>query len=112
GGGGGGNEGAGGVGWRIGLFEKVIVRGNRAIDLFMAVGPANLEASDLGRIVSAHSLVGSAYRAVGDQAKARKVLEEGLAFAEANAVGNREGVMTGLLSNGLALVAFAQKDYH
>jgi tetratricopeptide (TPR) repeat protein len=48
---------------------------------------------------------------VGDFGQARKVLEEGLAFAETHLAGRRENVVTGFLSNALASVADAQKDY-
>jgi CHAT domain-containing protein len=93
---------------RLGLFQKAIQSGTQSIELFKS---AELELDDLPRWAAAYSQVGTAYRQVGNLAQARKVLEEGLAFAETRLGGLRSGVAVGYLSNSLALVAYAQQDY-
>ena len=96
---------------RLGIFQKAIVNGTRAIELYKAAGLDSLSPNDLGRLGSVYSQTGGAYRMVGDLGQARKVLEEGIAFADSRLSGRREAVVTGYLSNGLALVAYHQRDY-
>jgi len=93
---------------RLGLLQKAIESGTQSIELFKR---AELEPDDLQRWASAYSQVGAAYRQVGNLAQARKVLEEGLAFAETRLRGLREGVVEGSLLNSLAIVAYARRDY-
>lgn len=97
------------VGVRLGRYQKAIQSGTRALELYQAAKePAQ---SDLMAWASVHSQLGAAYRAVGDQARARQVLEEGLQFASTRLSGRREGQVEGYLLNGLAMVAYNQRDY-
>ena len=96
---------------RLGLYQKAIRIGLRSMELYTAAGLSNLAPADLGRLGSVYAQVASAYRFVGDQAQARKTLEDGLAFAERHLAGRRENVVTGFLSSSLAAVAYAQRDY-
>lgn len=96
------------VAGRLGLFQKAILSGTRSIALFR--GAAELGPGDLGRRASVYAHLGVAYRAVGDLPQARQVLEEGLGFAETQLSG-RPGFAVGVLSNALAKVAYAQRDY-
>ena len=94
---------------RQGRFQKAIQSAERAIQQFKAAG--SRAQSYLGAWTSAHSQLGSAYRAVGDLARARATLEEGLALARTNLRGRHENQVEGYLLNGLAAVAYAQQDY-
>jgi CHAT domain-containing protein len=100
---------AGAVSLRLARFQKAIQSGNRSIELFKGAG--ELTQNDVGTWASAYSLLGSAYRAVGDLGQAQKTFEEGLALAKTRLSGRREGQTEGTLLNGLAMVAYAQKDY-
>jgi tetratricopeptide (TPR) repeat protein len=77
--------------------------------MFKAAG--GLTPSDLGSWASVHAQLGSAYRAVGDLPRARATLEEGVALARTRLSGRREDQAEGYLLNGLAQVAYAQRDY-
>ena len=97
------------VAQRLGRYQKSIQYGTRALDLYKSAkepGP-----SDLMAWAAVHAQLGSAYRAVGDQTRARQVLEEGLEFASTRLSGRREGQVEGYLLNGLAMVAYTQRDY-
>ena len=97
------------VAQRLGRYQKAIQDGTRALELYKsAKEPAR---SDLMAWASVHAQLGSAYRAVGDQTRARRVLEEGLQFADTHLSGRREGQVEGYLLNGLAMVAYNQRDY-
>jgi CHAT domain-containing protein len=100
---------AGVVALRLGHYQKAIQSSNRSIELFKGVG--ELTQNDVGSWASAYSQLGSAYRAVGDLAQAQKAYEEGLALATTRLSGRREGQTEGFLLNGLARVAYAQRDY-
>lgn len=94
---------------RLGRFQKAIQDGGRAIETFKAADA--LTPSDLGAWASVHAQLGSAYRAVGDLPRARATLEEGVALARTRMSGRREDQAEGYLLNGLAQVAFAQRDH-
>jgi len=93
---------------RLGLLQKAIRSGTRSIELFKS---AELMPPDQARLASTYSQLGVAYRKVGDLTQARKVLEEGLAFAETRLRARREGLAVGFLSKALGSQAFAQHDY-
>ncbi len=97
------------VALRLGRYQKVIQSGSRAMELFESA--RELARGDLMAWASVHAQLGSAYRAVGDLARARQVLEEGLAFAKTQLSGRRECQVEGYLLNNLAMVAYAQQDY-
>lgn len=94
---------------RLGRYQKAIQAGSRAIEVFKSAGA--LSPPDMGAWASTYSQLGAAYRAVGDLARARQALEDGLEFAKTRMSGRREGQAEGFLLNGLALVAYAQHDY-
>ena len=94
---------------RLGRFQKVIQDGGRAIESFKAA--SGLTPPDLGSWASVHAQLGSAYRAVGDLARARATLEEGVELSRTRMSGRREDQAEGYLLNGLAQVAHAQRDY-
>jgi CHAT domain-containing protein len=94
---------------RLGRYQKAIQAGSRAIEVFRGAGA--LTPPDMGAWASTYSQLGAAYRAVGDLARARQALEDGLEFAKTRMSGRREGQAEGFLLNGLALVAYAQHDY-
>jgi CHAT domain-containing protein/tetratricopeptide (TPR) repeat protein len=94
---------------RLGRYQKAIQAGSRSIDLFKSA--ASLSDEDVGNWVSAHSMLGRAYRAVGNLDEASQVLQVGLDLAHARLSGRRAGSMEGVLLNQLALVAFAQGNY-
>ncbi|MBI3825936.1 MAG: CHAT domain-containing protein [Candidatus Rokubacteria bacterium] len=97
------------VALRVGLFQKAIQAGQKAVEIFKAsdtLGPA-----DAGRWSSTYIQLGAAYRHVGDLAQARKTLEEALTFAESHFRGRREMVNVGMILIALARVANAQQDY-
>jgi CHAT domain-containing protein len=94
---------------RLGRYQKTIQEGGRAIELFK--GASGLTPHDTGAWASMYSQLGAAYRAVGDLPKARQSLEEGLEFARTRMSGRREGQAEGYLLNGLAMVAYGQRDY-
>jgi CHAT domain-containing protein len=94
---------------RLGRYQKAIQAGSRAIEAFKSA--TALAQPDMGSWASTYSQLGAAYRAVGDLARARQSLEEGLEFARTRMSGRREGQAEGSLLNGLALVAYAQQDY-
>ena len=100
---------AGVVALRLGRYENAIQSSNRAIELFK--GARELTQHDVGTWASAYAQAGSAYRVVGDLAQAQKAFEEGLALAKTRLSGRREGHTEGYLLNGLAMVAYARKDY-
>jgi tetratricopeptide (TPR) repeat protein len=97
------------VALRLARYQKAIQSSNRSIELYKGAG--ELTQYDLGAWASAYSELGAAYRAVGDLAQAQKAFEEGLALAKTRLSGRQEGQTEGYLLNGLAAVAFAQKDY-
>jgi len=94
---------------RLGRFQKAIQDGGRAIESFKAA--SGLTPPDLGSWASVHAQLGSAYRAVGDLPRARETLEEGVELIRTRLSGRREDQAEGYLLNGLAQVAFAQRDY-
>jgi len=94
---------------RLGHFQKVIQDGGRAIETFKAA--SGLTPPDLGSWASVHAQLGSAYRAVGDLPRARATLEEGVELTRTRMSGRREDQAEGYLLNGLAQVAYAQRDY-
>jgi CHAT domain-containing protein len=94
---------------RLGRYQKAIQTGTRSIELFK--GAKELTRNELMSWASVHAQLGAGYRAVGDMARARQVLEEGLHFANTRLTGRREGQVEGYLLNGLAMVAYAQQDY-
>jgi CHAT domain-containing protein len=94
---------------RLGRFQKAIQDGGRAIESFKAASA--LTPPDLGSWASVHAQLGSAYRAVGDLPRARATLEEGVELTRTRMSGRREGQAEGYLLNGLAQVAYAQRDY-
>ena len=97
------------VAQRLGRYQKSIQYGTRSLELYKsAKDPAQ---SDLMAWAAVHAQLGSAYRAVGDQTRARQVLEDGLQFANIHLSGRREGQVEGYLLNGLAMVAYNQRDY-
>ena len=100
---------AGVVALRLGRYQKAIQSSNRSIELFK--GASELTQMDLASWASAHSQLGSAFRAVGDLAQAQKAYEEGLTLATTRLSGPREGQSEGFLLNGLARVAYARRDY-
>jgi CHAT domain-containing protein len=97
------------VALRLGRYQKAIQSGSRAMELFK--NARELARGDLMAWASVHAQLGSAYRAVEDLPRARQVLEEGLGFAKTHLSGDREGQVEGYLLNGLAMVAYAQRDY-
>jgi tetratricopeptide (TPR) repeat protein len=97
------------VALRLGRYQKAIQSASRSIELFKSA--AGLMPNDLGAWASAYSQLGAAYRSVGDLPKARQTLEEGLEFSKARLKGRQEGQVEGFLLNGLAMVAYAQRDY-
>src|SRR3984893_17271708 len=94
---------------RLGRSQKAIQSGSRSLELYKSAKEPSQ--SDLMSWASVHSQLGAAYRAVGDMTRARQVLEEGLQFANTHLSGRREGQVEGYLLNGLAMVAYAQRDY-
>ena len=94
---------------RLGRFQKAIQDGGRSIDSFKAA--SGLTPRDLGSWASVHAQLGSAYRAVRDLPRARETLEEGVELVRTRMSGRREDQAEGYLLNGLAQVAFAQRDY-
>ena len=94
---------------RLGRYQKAIQAAGRSIELFKS--GRGLSQDDLVAWVSAHAQLGGAYRNVGDLARARQGLEEGLALAKSRISGRREGNVEGFLLNDLGLVAYAQRDY-
>ncbi len=97
------------VALRLGRYQKAIQSASRSIELFR--NAAGLTQNDLGAWASDYSQLGAAYRSVRDLPKARQTLEEGLEFAKARLKGRQEGQVEGFLLNGLAMVAYAQRDY-
>ncbi len=94
---------------RLGRYQKAIQSSSRSIELFKKAG--ELSPKDQGSLASSYSHLGSAYRLVGDLAKARQTFEEGLAYVKANMSGRFEGQSEGYLLNDLATIAYLQKDY-
>ncbi len=94
---------------RLGRFQKAIQAGGRSIESFKAA--SGLTPPDLGSWASVHAQLGSAYRAVGGLPRARETLEEGVELIRTRMSGRREDQAEGYLLNGLAQVAFAQRDY-
>ena len=94
---------------RLGRFQKAIQDGGRALDMFKAASA--LTPADLGSWASVHAQLGSSYRAVGDLARSRAILEEGLELSHTRLRGRREDQAEGYLLKGLAMVAYAQQDY-
>ena len=94
---------------RLGRYQKAIQAGTHALELYKsAQEPAP---PDLMSWASVHAQLGGAYRQVGDLKRARQVLEEGVQFANTRLTGRREGQVEGYLLNGLANVAYAERDY-
>ncbi len=100
---------AGVVATRLGRYQKAIQSSNRSIELFKGV--SKLTQEGVGSWASAYAQLGAAYRAVSDLAQAQKAFEEGLALATTRLSGRREGQAEGFLLNGLASVAYTQRDY-
>ncbi|HSB40819.1 MAG TPA: CHAT domain-containing protein [Methylomirabilota bacterium] len=94
---------------RQGRFQKAIQAAERSIGHFKTA--RGLTQADFGAWASAQSQLGSAYRAVGDLARARAALEGGLEVARNNLRGRHESHAEGYLLNGLAMIAYAQQDY-
>jgi CHAT domain-containing protein len=97
------------VAQRLGRYQKSIQYGTRSLELYKSAKDPTQ--ADLMSWAAVHAQLGSAYRAVGDQTRARQVLEEGLQFANTRLSGRREGQVEGYLLNGLAMVAYNQHDY-
>lgn len=94
---------------RLGRFQKAIQDGGRSLESFKTA--SGLAPRDLGSWASVHAQLASAYRAVRDLPRARETLEEGVELARVRLSGRREDQAEGYLLNGLAQVAFAQRDY-
>ncbi len=94
---------------RLGRYQQAIQAGSRAIDLFRGAG--GLTQPDIVAWASTHSHLGGAYRIVGDLPRAAETLERGLELTRTRLSGRREGHAEGFLLNGLALVAYARRDY-
>jgi CHAT domain-containing protein len=94
---------------RLARYQKAIQSSNRSIELFKGAG--ELTQNDVGTWASAYAQLGGAYRAVRDLAQAQKAFEDGLALAKSRLSGRQEGQSEGYLLNGLAMVAYARKDY-
>ena len=94
---------------RQGRFQKAIQAAGRSIQQFQAA--RGLAQPDYGNWAAAHGQLGSAYRSVGDLARARAAFEEGLEVARNNLRGRHESQAEGHLLNGLAMIAYAQQDY-
>jgi CHAT domain-containing protein len=95
--------------FRIGRFQKTIQDGDRAIEMFKQA--SGLMPPDLSSWSSVYAQLGAAYRVVGDLPKAQQALEAGLEFSRTRLQRRREGTAEGYLLNGLAQVAYAQRDY-
>jgi CHAT domain-containing protein len=93
----------------LGRYQKAIQGGSRSIELFKSA--SGLSDEDVASWASAYSMLGRAYRAVGNLGDATQALERGLDLAHARLSGRRGGSVEGFLLNQLALVAFAQGDY-
>jgi CHAT domain-containing protein len=93
---------------RLGLHQKAVRDGGRALDLYRAQPPSDATA---GAMVSLYATVGGAWLALRDVAQARRVLEEGLAFASANTPGHEHGAGAAKLARGLSRTAYVAKDY-
>src|SRR5713101_815972 len=94
---------------RMGRYQKTIQAATRAIALFKKASALTLQ--DQSAWVSTYSHLGSAYRQLGDLAKARQVFEEGLAYVKADMSGRWAGQSEGYLLNDLATIAYLQKDF-
>src|SRR5216683_6763148 len=78
---------------RLGRYQKGIQASSHAIELFKKA--SGLTQQDQAACASAYSHLGSAYRQLGNLAKAREAFEEGLAYAKANLHGRFEGQSEG-----------------
>src|SRR6266581_674748 len=94
---------------RMGRYQKTIQAATRAIALFKKASALTLQ--DQSAWVSTYSHLGSAYRQLGDLAKARQAFEEGLAYVKADMRGRWAGQSEGYLLNDLATIAYLQKDF-
>ena len=94
---------------RTGRYQKSIQASGRAIELLKK--SSVLTPSDQASLASSYSHLGSAYRQLGDLAKARQVFQEGLAYVRANMAGRHGSQSEGYLLNDLATIAFLQKDF-
>jgi CHAT domain-containing protein len=94
---------------RMGRYQKGIQAASHAVELFKKA--SGLTPHDQTAWASSYSHLGSAYRQLGDLAKARQSYEEGLAYVKANMRGRGAGQSEGFLLNDLATVAYMQKDY-
>ena len=90
---------------RLGLFEKAIRWGTRALELYKAAGAD-------GRILSVYPPLGAAYREVGQRGQARTVLEEGWALAQRPWRSLGPGALSvGGIARGLAQLDFDERNY-
>jgi tetratricopeptide (TPR) repeat protein len=94
---------------RMGRYQKGIQASSHAIELFKKA--STLTQQDQVSWASCYSHLGSAYRRLGNLAKAREAFEESLAYAKANLRGRFEGQSEGFLQNDLATILFTQKDF-
>jgi CHAT domain-containing protein len=97
------------VTFRLGLYQKTIRSGSRAIELLRTTAPASNET--LTWVATVYANVGPAYRLVGDLAQARKVFEEGLAYVETQRSQPGAGFAEGYLERWLSYVDYDQGDY-
>jgi CHAT domain-containing protein len=97
------------VTFRLGLYQKTIQSGTRAIELLKTTAPASNDT--LISVATVYANVGPAYRLVGDLVQARKVFEEGLAYVETQRSLPGAGFAAGYLGRWLSFVDYDQGDY-
>jgi len=93
---------------RLGLYQKAVRDGTRALDLYRAQPPSGASAPT---VVSLYSTVGGSWLAVRDVVQARRVLEDGLAFATANTRRHEHGPGVAKIARVLSHAAYVEKDY-
>jgi len=93
---------------RLGLYQKAVRDGTRALDLHRAQPPSAATASTM---VSLYATVGGAWLAVRDVVQARRVLEDGLAFATASTRRHEHGAGAAKIARSLSHAAYVEKDY-
>ncbi|MBM4439823.1 MAG: CHAT domain-containing protein [Candidatus Rokubacteria bacterium] len=91
---------------RLGMPQKAITAGTRALDRPPPPPRPHLVVQSM---LSTYSLLGRAYRNAGDLARARTIYEQGLAVAR-GLEGNVRNLNLALIGSGLAEVALAQRD--
>jgi CHAT domain-containing protein/tetratricopeptide (TPR) repeat protein len=96
------------VAFRLGMLQKTILAGRRALELYRG---ETLSGHDVAATATVYAHVGNSYRNAGDPVQARRFYEEGLAFARAHPVHNREHIAIGYISHNLAALAHTQHDY-